>query len=89
MDSELVVRAQRGDEQAFASLPVMTYPRLLRVAQGILRDATLAEDATAWLNGAGDCDGWSYVAHYAGLTGDMEVRGLSQPGETHPRSCSA
>ena len=46
MDKDLVVRAQHGDERAFESLTVTTYPRLFRVAQGILRDPTLAEDAT-------------------------------------------
>ena len=46
MDRDLVVRAQHGDERAFESLTTVAYPRLFRVAQGILRDATAAEDAT-------------------------------------------
>lgn len=46
MDVELVVRAQRGDHQAFASLAVATGDRLHAVALRILRDVELAEDAT-------------------------------------------
>jgi len=46
MDSDLVVRAQRGDDQAFASLAVAVGDRLHAVAHRILRDADLAEDAT-------------------------------------------
>src|SRR6187455_2203089 len=46
MDTELVVRAQRGDEGAFASLAVGVGDRLHAVAHRILRDIDLAEDAT-------------------------------------------
>ena len=46
MDTELVRRAQRGDEQAFASLSVAAGDRLHAVAHRILRDIDLAEDAT-------------------------------------------
>jgi RNA polymerase sigma-70 factor (ECF subfamily) len=46
MDTDLVVRAQRGDEQAFASLAVAVGDRLHSVAHRILRDTDLAEDAT-------------------------------------------
>ena len=46
MDTELVVRAQHGDEGAFASLAVVAGDRLHAVAHRILRDADLAEDAT-------------------------------------------
>lgn len=46
MDTELVRLAQRGDEEAFASLAVAVVDRLHRVSQRILRDADLAEDAT-------------------------------------------
>ena len=46
MDTDLVVRAQRGDEEAFASLAVAAGDRLHAVAHRILRDADLAEDAT-------------------------------------------
>jgi RNA polymerase sigma-70 factor, ECF subfamily len=46
MDQTLVIRAQRGDEEAFASLAVAVGDRLHAVAHRILRDADLAEDAT-------------------------------------------
>ncbi len=46
MDTELVVRAQQGDEGAFASLAVAAGDRLHAVAHRILRDIDLAEDAT-------------------------------------------
>lgn len=46
MDAELVIRAQEGDEQAFASLAVSLGDRLHAVAHRILRDIALAEDAT-------------------------------------------
>jgi len=41
-----VVRAQHGDEEAFASLAVAVGNRLHAVAHRILRDTDLAEDAT-------------------------------------------
>ena len=46
MDTELVIRAQRGDEGAFTSLAVAVGDRLHAVAHRILRDTDLAEDAT-------------------------------------------
>ena len=46
MDVDLIGRAQRGDEEAFASLAVATGDRLHAVAHRILRDTDLAEDAT-------------------------------------------
>jgi len=46
MDTELVRRAQHGDEEAFASLCVAVGDRLHAVAHRILRDTDLAEDAT-------------------------------------------
>jgi RNA polymerase sigma-70 factor, ECF subfamily len=46
MDPELVIRAQHGDEEAFASLAVAVGDRLHAVAHRILRDIELAEDAT-------------------------------------------
>jgi len=46
VDIDLVVRAQRGDQGAFASLAVVVGDRLHAVAQRILRDTDLAEDAT-------------------------------------------
>jgi RNA polymerase sigma-70 factor (ECF subfamily) len=46
MDTDLLVRAQHGDEEAFASLAVAVCGRLHAVAHRILRDIELAEDAT-------------------------------------------
>jgi RNA polymerase sigma-70 factor, ECF subfamily len=46
MDTTLVLRAQDGDEEAFASLAVAVGDRLHAVAHRILRDTDLAEDAT-------------------------------------------
>src|SRR5688500_6172068 len=46
MDTDLVARAQKGDQQAFASLAVPLGNRLHAVAHRILRDMDLAEDAT-------------------------------------------
>ena len=46
MDTGLVTAAQRGDEEAFASLAVAVGDRLHAVAHRILRDIDLAEDAT-------------------------------------------
>jgi RNA polymerase sigma-70 factor (ECF subfamily) len=71
MDTELVIRAQHGDEAAFTSLAVAVGDRLHAVAHRILRDIDLAEDATqqALLNVWRDLpqlrdparfDAWSY-----------------------------
>jgi RNA polymerase sigma-70 factor (ECF subfamily) len=71
MDTELVRRAQGGDEQAFASLAVAAGDRLHAVAHRILRDIELAEDATQrallsiWQNlpqlrDPANFDAWSY-----------------------------
>jgi RNA polymerase sigma-70 factor, ECF subfamily len=46
MQTDLVIAAQRGDEEAFASLALATGGRLHAIAQRILRDTNLAEDAT-------------------------------------------
>jgi RNA polymerase sigma-70 factor (ECF subfamily) len=71
MDEELVLRAQDGDQQAFEALVLANHARLLRVAQGVLRDPHIAEDATQqafldiWrdirrLRDPGKFEGWSY-----------------------------
>jgi RNA polymerase sigma-70 factor (ECF subfamily) len=71
MDTELVIRAQHGDEGAFTSLAVAVGDRLHAVAHRILCDIDLAEDATqqALLNVWRDLpqlrdparfDAWSY-----------------------------
>jgi RNA polymerase sigma-70 factor (ECF subfamily) len=46
MDTDLVVRAQRGDKGAYALLASGIADRFLAVARRILRDLDLAEDAT-------------------------------------------
>ena len=46
MDPTIVIRAQRGDEEAFADLIDAVGGRLHAVAHRILRDVDLAEDAT-------------------------------------------
>jgi RNA polymerase sigma-70 factor (ECF subfamily) len=71
MDSDLVIRAQHGDEEAFASLALAVGDRLHAVAQRILRDVDIAEDATQaallaiWrdlpqLRDPDRFDGWAY-----------------------------
>ena len=45
MDTELVVRAQHGDREAFAILARTHGDRLMAIAQRILRDVGRAEDA--------------------------------------------
>ncbi len=46
MDTDLVIRAQRGDTTAFAAIAGAVADRFLGVARRILRDFDLAEDAT-------------------------------------------
>jgi RNA polymerase sigma-70 factor (ECF subfamily) len=46
VDTDLVVRAQHGDKQAFAILATGIADRFLAVARRILSDLNLAEDAT-------------------------------------------
>ena len=46
MDAQLVVRAQAGDEAAFAAITAIVYGHLQQVAYRVLRDPQLAEDAT-------------------------------------------
>jgi RNA polymerase sigma-70 factor (ECF subfamily) len=71
MDTDLVVRAQRGDKEAYTLLATEIADRLLAVARRILRDIDLAEDATQqallsiWqdlphLRDTARFDAWSY-----------------------------
>jgi RNA polymerase sigma-70 factor (ECF subfamily) len=71
MDSDLITRAQRGDQRAFEMLVAESHRRLQRVAVGILRDPHLAEDAVQqafvniWrdlrrLRDPAKFEGWSY-----------------------------
>ncbi len=66
-----MIRAQRGDEDAFTTLAYRVGGRLLEIAQRILRDVDLAEDATQqaiigiWqqlpqLRDPAKFDGWAY-----------------------------
>jgi RNA polymerase sigma-70 factor (ECF subfamily) len=56
VDTDLVIRAQRGDRDAYAVLVTRVTSRFVAVARRILRDVDLAEDATqqalvaAWQN---------------------------------------
>ena len=71
MDTDLVVRAQRGDKAAYGLIATEIADRFLAVARRILRDMDLAEDATqqallaAWqdlpqLRDPARFDAWSY-----------------------------
>ena len=71
MDTELVLRAQRGDRAAFGLLAAEIATRFLAVSRRILRDLDLAEDATqqalvaVWrdlpqLRDVARFDAWSY-----------------------------
>jgi RNA polymerase sigma-70 factor (ECF subfamily) len=71
VDERLVRRAQQGDQEAFEALVLASHARLLRVAQGVLRDRHVAEDATQqafldiWrdirrLRDPSKFEGWSY-----------------------------
>jgi RNA polymerase sigma factor (sigma-70 family) len=71
MDHNLVLAAQKGDQQAFEALALRSHARLQRVAVGILRDPHLAEDAVQqallgiWrdirgLRDSARFEGWSY-----------------------------
>ena len=66
-----MVRVQRGDQRAFEALATADYPRLFRVAHGVLGDRDVAEDATQqalldiWrksrrLRDPAKYEGWSY-----------------------------
>ena len=46
MDTDLVIRAQHGDKDAFAVLAAARADRFLATSRRILRDLDLAEDAT-------------------------------------------
>jgi DNA-directed RNA polymerase specialized sigma24 family protein len=89
MDTDLVVRAQRGDKVAFALLATEIANRFLAVARRILRDLDLAEDATQqallaiWqdlpqLRDPARFEAWSYASSCAPATprGGRNVAGL-------------
>jgi DNA-directed RNA polymerase specialized sigma24 family protein len=72
MDTELVIRAQRGDQLAFDAIVELTYGRLAQVAYRMLRDRQLAEDATQ----AALVRIWRKLPR---LRGPIQVRGLVVP----------
>ncbi len=87
MDTDLVVRAQRGDMEAYSLLAARIADRFLGVARRILRDRDLAEDATqqalltAWqdlprLNDPARFEAWSYrlLVHACYAEGRKERR---------------
>jgi RNA polymerase sigma-70 factor, ECF subfamily len=87
MDTDLVVRAQRGDQGAYAVVATEIAGRFLAVARRILRDLDLAEDATqqallaVWqdlpqLRDPARFDAWSYrlLVHACYAEGRRERR---------------
>jgi RNA polymerase sigma-70 factor (ECF subfamily) len=71
MDQDLVVQVQEGDQRAFEALATADYPRLYRVAYGVMGDHSSAEDVTQqalldiWrdvrrLRDPSKYEGWSY-----------------------------
>ncbi len=94
MDTQLVVRAQGGDREAFAVLATNTYGRLHRVAQNILGDLDRAEDATQqavvdiWrklpqLREAGRFEAWSYRIVVNACYAEARKRRQWVPGLDH------
>jgi RNA polymerase sigma-70 factor (ECF subfamily) len=90
MDPELVIRAQRGDGEAFASLAVACGDRLHAIAHRILRDVDLAEDATQqallaiWQNlptlrDPARFDAWSYRLLVNACYDEGHRRGVWKP----------
>ena len=90
MDPELVIRAQHGDQQAFASLALACGDRLHAIAHRILRDVDLAEDATQqallaiWQNlpalrDPARFDAWSYRLTVNACYSEGRRRGVWKP----------
>ncbi len=87
MDTDLVMRAQRGDKGAYGLVAATIADRFLAVARRILRDRDLAEDATQqallaiWqdlprLRDPGRFEAWSYrlLVHACYAEGRKERR---------------
>jgi len=96
MDEELVVRAKGGDPEAFRTLAIASHPRLFSVAFGILRDRSLAEDATqqalidVWrhlrgLRDPGRFEGWSYRILVHSCQAEARRRPSWLPDDVVPR----
>ena len=98
MDPQLVERAQRGDEAAFAAITQASHVRLKQTAYRILRDRHLAEDALQaalvemWrslpkLRDTSRFDAWSYriLVHACYRESKRHRRWLGQlPSLTEP-----
>lgn len=104
MDQDLIGRVQRGDEQAFESLTKADFPRLYRVARGVLGDSHLAEDATQqafveiWrdiprLRNPAKYEGWSYRllvrSCYAEAKRRPDLEVTAEPYAVEPRTPDA
>ncbi len=87
MDQGLVSRVQQGDERAFEALTASDYPRLFRVAHGVLGDRDLAEDATqqAFVAIWRDIRRLRDAAHYEGWSYRLLVRICSKEAKRQPR----
>ena len=66
--TQIVIRAQRGDQPAFERITLDIYERLHTVAHGILRDQSLVGDATTLLP-----DGRVLIASGWGDEGPVET----------------
>ena len=87
MDTDLVVRAQQGDQSAFEALASQHYARLQKAAIGILRDPHVAEDATqqALLNIWQDLRHLRDPARFEGWTYRLLVRACYAEAKRQPK----
>ena len=87
VDTDLVLRAQRGDKQAYAELATGIADRYLAVARRILRDLNLAEDATqqALLNIWQDLPQLRDPARFDAWSYRLLVRACYAEGRKHRR----
>jgi RNA polymerase sigma-70 factor (ECF subfamily) len=87
MDTDLVVRAQQGDKEAYAVLASGIADRYLAVARRILRDIDLAEDATqqALLSIWQDLPQLRDVARFEAWSYRLLVRACYAEGRKHRR----
>jgi len=91
MDQDLVARAQRGDKRAFESLALAHHARLFRVANCLLRDRGLAEDATqqAFLEIWRDLRGLRDSSKFAGWSYRLLVRACYAEAKRRPNWVSS
>lgn len=87
MDQELVARAKQGDQRAFVALAAADYPRLFRLAFGVLRDHQMAEDATqqAYLDIWRNIRGLRDPARFEGWTYRLLVHACYAEAKRRPR----